>query len=110
MRERLDGRKLPVVQHTVLHATHGRASGGWRTFLAAQAMPPRRTATRCGHRTHPEQPELAGATRAGASRRSAAVARATGSTGTPDGEPPAVALLWRGFVATRTGSARTRTA
>ena len=65
----------------------------------------------CGHRTHPEQPELAGATRAGAARRSAAVLpRATGSTGTPDGEPPAVALLWRGFVATRTGSAWTRTA
>ena len=37
------------------HRRHGRASGGWRTFLAAQAMPPRRTATRCGHRTHPEQ-------------------------------------------------------
>ena len=26
------------------HRRHGRASGGWRTFLAAQAMPPRRTA------------------------------------------------------------------
>ena len=34
----------------------------------------------CGHRTHPEQPELAGATRAGAARRSAAVLpRATGT-------------------------------
>jgi hypothetical protein len=27
----------------------------------------------CGHRTHPERPELAGGTRAGAARRSAAV-------------------------------------
>jgi hypothetical protein len=67
----------------------------------------------CGHWTCPEQPGLAGATRAGAAHHSAGVLpRATGSTarGTPDAEPPAVALLWRGFVATRTGSARTRTA
>ena len=57
--ERLDGRKLPVsIRPQTTRARSGRLAD--RLGGAGHATAP--NGDSCGHRTHPEQPELAGAT------------------------------------------------
>ena len=85
MRERLHdrGRKLPGSASLTCPQTTWACFGRLADLLGGAGHATAPNGGSCGHRTHPEQPELSGGTRADAAHHSATILpRATSSTST----------------------------